>query len=48
MKHIDINFRLSAMAAALMLAFGAAQADEIAQLTQPDSSLSFGIGNWTE
>lgn len=49
MKTTTHTFRLTGVAAALLLAFGAAQAgdDEIAQLTRPDSFLSAGVGNWS-
>lgn len=43
------TFRLSAMAIALLSAFGTAWADEdeVAELTKPESSFSIGIGNWS-
>lgn len=43
------QFRLSAVAAALMAVFGSALAedDEIAALIEPDSSVSIGVGNWS-
>lgn len=43
------NFRLSAVAIALMSVFGTVLADdaEIAELIKPDSSISVGIGNWS-
>ncbi len=49
-KSIAPSFRLTALAAALMLAFGPACADdaEVAALTTPDSSVSVGIGNWSK
>lgn len=43
------QFRLSAVAIALMSVFGAALADEdeVAELIKPESSVSIGIGNWS-
>lgn len=42
------QFRLTAVAAALTAAFGTSFADdEITALTEPESSLSIGIGSWT-
>lgn len=42
-------FKLSALAAALLAIYGTARADEaeIRELSQPDSSISVGVGNWT-
>lgn len=45
---ISMNFRRSAVASAVMLALGSAyaqDADRVAQLTQPESSISLGIGH---
>src|SRR6185369_7218559 len=49
MHAIQNNFRLSAVTVALLSAFGPAMADdaEIAELIKPDSSVSVGIGNWS-
>src|SRR6185369_12209845 len=43
------NFRLNAVAIALMSVFGTVLADdaEIAELIKPESSISVGIGNWS-
>jgi MtrB/PioB family decaheme-associated outer membrane protein len=42
-------FRLSALSVALVAAFGGnAAADEMAELTKPDTTLSIGIGDWTK
>lgn len=42
------QFRLTAVAAALVAVFGPALADdEVAALIKPDSSVSIGIGNWS-
>lgn len=47
---IQQTFRLTALSAALMTIFGSALADdaEVNKLIKPDSSISVGIGNWTE
>ncbi|NMF89108.1 MtrB/PioB family decaheme-associated outer membrane protein [Aromatoleum petrolei] len=49
MKTITTTFRLTAVAAALIAAYGSASAqdDEIKQLTEPDSSISVGAGYWS-
>lgn len=49
MKDTVSIFRLTAMAAALMVAYGTALADdeEIRALSQPDSFVSLGLGNWS-
>lgn len=49
MKKIFQTFKLTALAAALLAAYGPAQADdaEMAQLTKPESSVSIGAGNWS-
>lgn len=49
MYAMQNHFRLSAVAIALISAFGSAFADEaeINELIKPDSSISIGIGNWT-
>jgi len=40
-------FRLSVLSVACLTAFGSVQADEVAELTQPDSSVSVRAGTWT-
>ena len=49
MKTLHRTFRLSALSAALTLAFGPALAEDldVDALTKPDSSISLGIGNWS-
>jgi MtrB/PioB family decaheme-associated outer membrane protein len=49
MKNINTTFRLTAVAAALVAAYGPAFAadDEISALTKPDSSISVGAGYWS-
>ncbi|WP_265946256.1 MtrB/PioB family decaheme-associated outer membrane protein [Dechloromonas sp. A34] len=49
MSTIKQTFRLTALSAALMMAFGPALADEaeVNELIKPDSSVSLGIGNWS-
>lgn len=49
MKKIVRTFKLTALSAALLAAYGFAQADdaEIAQLTKPESTFSVGAGNWS-
>lgn len=42
------TFKMTALAAALMVAYGTALAeDEINLLTKPESSISIGVGNWS-
>ena len=45
-RQIRFGFPLSAMAAALLAAFGGAAAaeDDVAELTKPSSSVRFGLG----
>jgi len=49
MSTMQQTFRLTALAAALMTVFGSAFADdaEVAELIKPDSSVSVGVGNWS-
>jgi len=49
MNTMQKTFKLTALAAALMTVFGAALADdaEVAELIKPDSSVSVGVGNWS-
>lgn len=49
MNMTQRQFRLTAVAAALMTVFGVALADEedVAALIEPDSTVSIGIGNWS-
>lgn len=49
MTVMQNNFRLSAVAIALLLVFGPAMADdeEIAELIKPESSISVGAGRWS-
>jgi len=49
MNSNNAIFRLSILSAALLAAFSAAHAqdDEVAQLIKPDSSISAGIGGWS-
>ncbi|HJV28573.1 MAG TPA: MtrB/PioB family decaheme-associated outer membrane protein [Aromatoleum sp.] len=50
MTHINSAFRLSALATALLAIYGPAAADdaEIRQLSEPDSSVSVGVGHWND
>ncbi|NMF96288.1 MtrB/PioB family decaheme-associated outer membrane protein [Aromatoleum toluolicum] len=49
MKNFNTTFRLTAVAAAMLAAYGSAFAedDDIKQLTKPDSSISVGAGYWS-
>lgn len=48
MKNFNTTFRLTAVAAAMLAAYGSAFAeDDIKQLTEPDSSISVGAGYWS-
>jgi MtrB/PioB family decaheme-associated outer membrane protein len=49
MYEMQNTFRLSAMAIALLSAFGTVWADddEVAELIKPESTISVGIGNWS-
>lgn len=49
MSESKKTFRLTALSVALMAAFGAVQADEaeVNALTKPESSVSLGLGNWS-
>jgi MtrB/PioB family decaheme-associated outer membrane protein len=40
-------FRLSAIGAALAVVFGPTLAQEVAELIEPDSAISVGVGNWS-
>lgn len=43
------TFRMTALASALILAYGTALAeDDINLLTKPESTISIGVGNWTD
>lgn len=42
------SFRMTVVAASLLSAFGVAAADEVAELTTPDSSISIGVGSWSK
>lgn len=49
MKNFNTTFRLTAVAAAMLAAYGSAFAedDDLKQLTEPDSSISVGAGYWS-
>ncbi|NMG28980.1 MtrB/PioB family decaheme-associated outer membrane protein [Aromatoleum evansii] len=49
MKNFNTTFRLTAIAAAMLAAYGSAFAedDDLEALTKPDSSISVGAGYWT-
>ena len=49
MKSFNTTFRLTALAASMLAAYGSAFAedDDLKQLTKPDSSISVGAGYWT-
>lgn len=49
MNNFNTTFRLTAVAAAMLAAYGSAFAedDDIKQLTKPDSSISVGAGYWS-
>lgn len=49
-RKTDTSFRMTALAAALILVYGPAFADdaEITALTKPESSISIGVGNWSK
>lgn len=49
-KHINPSFSMTALSAALVLAYGPAYAEDadITALTKPESSVSVGVGNWSK
>lgn len=40
-------FRASAVSLALMTVYGGARADEVAEFSKPDSTITFGAGSWS-